>query len=665
MDKDLDLRNLLLEGDIFILDRGFRDALKLLKEKFKLETMMPSLLPQNQKQFTTNEANESRLCTKLRWVVESDNGLLKGRFRVLDHRVENKSLPHFLEDIRIAGALVNKYSKRLLSDNGNALEMARNMLQNKNKENELRDLVEEKRLHRKSQFVEIACNETEFDDFPKLSIDCMQSEITYGSYQLSQSLSYLSEQFSKNGSYLILGNKHKLTQDGSKIISTKIQSRHSSAKQYRVYIRYLPISKTTTERPDHIKGWYCECKNGARTLGCCCHIAALLYYLAYARHVNHQSLKNPALFLNSIFPKEVHEPEEDAVESRNLKQSKQQKRTKNSTEFDVSSSDYDENVNEDGHNENKSLSARELIPKSSSSTQKSKQLRPSRSVQHINRVNPILDMFYLHSPVWGGQIAVVENLEHSIQYRDSSIINTCSFDYFLFGLWLSTKLSRKIKEFLADSSQVTAFDKASINLVIDSIEQNKWNEAKTVWILKFLKMTPNKEGQFSTYSDTFRVFGRILSSQQLFFADSKCSCCDFSQFKESTEFYFNHDANNNLIYELSFGDICPLCNQKMDGNKGRFSSNPAWLFFDVNYNHKSFEKVNCSELPKVIQINELSFKLLCCQIIVNEQSKAGAHFKGIFLIDDSFYLIDDLKKDVKLNVPTSHKVTNCLYYLNE
>ena len=47
MDKDLDLRNLLLEGDIFILDRGFRDALKLLKEKFKLETMMPRLLPQN------------------------------------------------------------------------------------------------------------------------------------------------------------------------------------------------------------------------------------------------------------------------------------------------------------------------------------------------------------------------------------------------------------------------------------------------------------------------------------------------------------------------------------------------------------------------------------------------------------------------------------------
>ena len=95
MEKDLDLRKLLLEGDIFILDRGFREALELLRNKYHLETMMPSLLPQKQKKFTTHEANESRLCIKLRWVVEGVNGLLKSRFRVFDNRVENKSLSHF------------------------------------------------------------------------------------------------------------------------------------------------------------------------------------------------------------------------------------------------------------------------------------------------------------------------------------------------------------------------------------------------------------------------------------------------------------------------------------------------------------------------------------------------------------------------------------------
>ena len=216
MEKDLHLRKLLLEGDILILDRGLRDTLVLLRNKYHLETMMPSLLPQKQKQFTTHDANESRLCTKLRWVVEGVNGLLKSRFRVFDNRVENKSLSHFLEDIRIAGALLNKFSKRLLSDKVNALEMAKNMLLCRNKENELSDLVSENGLHRKSQFVEIACNETELADFPKLSIERMQNEITFGSYQLSHSLSYLAEQFAKNDIFSLFSSKHTLTQKAQK-----------------------------------------------------------------------------------------------------------------------------------------------------------------------------------------------------------------------------------------------------------------------------------------------------------------------------------------------------------------------------------------------------------------------------------------------------------------
>jgi hypothetical protein len=78
--------------------------------------MMPNCFPAGQKQFTKQEANESRLCTKIRWIVEGVNGLIKARFRVFDNRVENYSLVHFLADLRIAGAHINKFSKRLLSD---------------------------------------------------------------------------------------------------------------------------------------------------------------------------------------------------------------------------------------------------------------------------------------------------------------------------------------------------------------------------------------------------------------------------------------------------------------------------------------------------------------------------------------------------------------------
>ena len=136
-----DLRQLHLDDDIFFLDRGFRFAISILKEKYKLKTMMPNLLSPKQKQFSSKEANESRICTKFRWVVEGDNGLIKGHYRVFDHRVENKSLPHFLVDLRISGALVNKFCKRLLSDKCNALQMAETMYLNMSKENDLIDLL--------------------------------------------------------------------------------------------------------------------------------------------------------------------------------------------------------------------------------------------------------------------------------------------------------------------------------------------------------------------------------------------------------------------------------------------------------------------------------------------------------------------------------------------
>ena len=57
LETDSDLVKLFKEEDILIVDRGFRDVIQILKEKYKINTTMPNLLPKNQKQFTTEEAN--------------------------------------------------------------------------------------------------------------------------------------------------------------------------------------------------------------------------------------------------------------------------------------------------------------------------------------------------------------------------------------------------------------------------------------------------------------------------------------------------------------------------------------------------------------------------------------------------------------------------------
>ena len=54
--------------------------------------------------------------------------------------------------------------------------------------------------------------------------------ITFESFQLNNSLSYLLEQIDKDGGFLIYKSKVHLINDNSKILSTKIHSRHISLK---------------------------------------------------------------------------------------------------------------------------------------------------------------------------------------------------------------------------------------------------------------------------------------------------------------------------------------------------------------------------------------------------------------------------------------------------
>ena len=43
------------------------------------------------------------MCTKIRWVVEATNSLLKQKLSALDQKVQNNALPHYLSDFRITG----------------------------------------------------------------------------------------------------------------------------------------------------------------------------------------------------------------------------------------------------------------------------------------------------------------------------------------------------------------------------------------------------------------------------------------------------------------------------------------------------------------------------------------------------------------------------------
>ena len=59
-----DIKNWAQDDDIFVVDRGFRDALPLLDD-MGIQAEMPKFLSKGQKQLSTEDANMSRLVTKV------------------------------------------------------------------------------------------------------------------------------------------------------------------------------------------------------------------------------------------------------------------------------------------------------------------------------------------------------------------------------------------------------------------------------------------------------------------------------------------------------------------------------------------------------------------------------------------------------------------------
>ena len=104
LNKNEDLKNIICPNDLLILDRGFRDVIETLENKYLFKTLMPSC--SSEQQLTTLQANYTRLVTKIRWVIEAINGLFKNEFKALE-QCKNTMLPHIFKDFRIAAAIIN------------------------------------------------------------------------------------------------------------------------------------------------------------------------------------------------------------------------------------------------------------------------------------------------------------------------------------------------------------------------------------------------------------------------------------------------------------------------------------------------------------------------------------------------------------------------------
>ncbi|XP_034316546.2 uncharacterized protein [Magallana gigas] len=258
-----DLKGWFHEDDVFVVDRGFRDSVDMLEE-LGIRAEMPRLMSRGQKQMTTLDANASRLVTKIRWVVEAANARIK-RWKYLAHVLPTNQVPFIGDYVRIVCALSNRYCKPLSTGSEDEdMALACKMRYLSTKVNSLQTFVEENCLDKKSVKWEVATDSLEF---PNISEDDIRN-LTCGVYQLKLCPSYIQEYLEGGVDILVHSEFHGL-------IRVKLQSRHVSSRQHLLWIEFSE---------SEITAWYCRCRAGARVVGVCSHVAAVIWFLAIGRH---------------------------------------------------------------------------------------------------------------------------------------------------------------------------------------------------------------------------------------------------------------------------------------------------------------------------------------------------------------------------------------------
>jgi hypothetical protein len=340
--------------------------------------------------------------------------------------MSKQNVTHIIDDYKIAASLINSFWPRLVSDKDNYIEIAQEMIKNKYKKNDL-----EKYISRKTNLINlIRIDAIDIIDFPRFDLEYIKAHITLGSYQIEQSYSFLYEHFKQDGTYSILVSNDIINENEFKIVGAEVQSRHSQSfviRKYQVFVKYLPNNEDSSSL-----SWCCSCMTGSRTVGCCTHVAMIIYYLAYGKYIS--DLPTPGYTLNEFLINRDDNISDEEEQSKS-----------------VSATLASEDLLASSLKRSCSIS---FTPNAKRSTY-SMSVTPTIDCQ--NKIN--FRTVSNHLPEWGGLIHINQDnfidkkyLEDCQLFEKIKIVNTCSVDYFLLGLWCAKQLSNNFCENLLENS---------------------------------------------------------------------------------------------------------------------------------------------------------------------------------------------------------------------
>lgn len=300
-----EVNKVLQPSDILIVDRGFRDSTKTLKS-MGLNVKMPSSVDQTDGQLTNKQANDSRLVTKLRWVVEARNGHLKTIWPFFAKQWTTYELLHLEEDVRIAANLINMFFATLIPDKANGEEIVGKMMERANQAKPVFHTLIDCQTFQK-EIKNFTLIDIEHFEFPLIA-EADLKYISLGTYQIKQAKRYTIEHTKsfteifecfECPEHILHNHFHSLIEENSilmpVLVVARLSSRHKSRANYRTFV----LADNGKAGVDAISAYHCNCVNGLRTVGCCAHIMCMIRFLCHARHTGDKRCIAP--YLNAFF----------------------------------------------------------------------------------------------------------------------------------------------------------------------------------------------------------------------------------------------------------------------------------------------------------------------------------------------------------------------------
>ena len=270
-----------------IVDRGFHDVAAVFEE-MGYDVKMPDFLDKSRRQFTVEEANETRLVTKRQWVVGSFHARFK-KWRMFSERIDQSFILNIAALTRTLAACLNKYCTVLHDSNSPEHQaITHRMLQAQQRQSEIEHLISNNLSSMRKNWIPLVDVKAELK-YTTLSLDLLR-KYTCGTYQIKQRQGYSKQHMCDNVQEFTL----ELSQSDEDLLRCRLHSRHSNNTKYFLCIRF---DNTNEEEP--IKEHYCQYKSGSRMVGCCGHVLQQYCGILDMRAISDGSLRHVPMNLRN------------------------------------------------------------------------------------------------------------------------------------------------------------------------------------------------------------------------------------------------------------------------------------------------------------------------------------------------------------------------------